>query len=52
MKPSEYDKAISAYKTYISDFFYISDLRSGHFCDLPIMYYCGRQTAWDATFSQ
>ena len=26
-----------AYKTYISDFFYIGDLRSGHFCDLPII---------------
>ena len=37
MKLSEYDEVISAYKTYISDFFYIGDLRSGHFCDLPII---------------
>ena len=35
MQLLEYDKAISAHKTYISDFFYIGDLRSGHFCDLP-----------------
>ena len=37
MKLSEYDELISAYKTYLSDFFYIGDLRSGHFCDLPII---------------
>ena len=38
MKLSEYDKVISAYRTYIYlGFFYIGDLRSGHFCDLPII---------------
>ena len=36
MKLSEYDEVISAYKTYVLDF-YIGDLRSGHFCDLPII---------------
>ena len=36
MKLSEYDEIISAYKTYILDFD-IGDLRSGHFCDLPII---------------
>ena len=36
MKFSEYDEVISAYKTYISDFD-VGDLRSGHFCDLPII---------------
>ena len=36
MKLSEYDEVTSAYKTYISDFD-IGDLRSGHFCDLPII---------------
>ena len=36
MKLSEYDEVISAYKTYIS-VFYIGVLRSGHFCDLPII---------------
>ena len=36
MKLSEYDKVISAYKTYISNFVY-GWLRSGHFCDLPII---------------
>ena len=34
MKLSENDEVISAYKTYISDF-YNGDLRWGHFCDLP-----------------
>ena len=37
MKLSEYDKVIGTYKMYISDFFYIDDLRSGHFRDLPII---------------
>ena len=36
MKLSEYDEVISAYKT-ISWIFDIGDLRSGHFCDLPII---------------
>ena len=36
MKLSEYDKVIGTYKMYISDF-YIGDLRSGHFRDLPII---------------
>ena len=36
MKLSEYDKVISAYKR-ISWMFDISDLRSGHLCDLPII---------------
>ena len=36
MTLSEYDEVTSAYKTYISDFD-IGDLRSGHFCDLPII---------------
>ena len=36
MKLSDYDEVISAYKTYISEFD-IGDLRSGHFCDLPII---------------
>ena len=37
MKLSEYDKVISTYKMCISDFFYIGDLTSGHFRDLPII---------------
>ena len=37
MKLSKYDEVISAYKTCISDFD-IGDLRSSHFCDLPIIY--------------
>ena len=37
MKVPEYDKVINAYKTYISEIFYIGDLRSGHFCDIPII---------------
>ena len=37
MKLSEYDKVIGTYKMYILDFFYIGDLRSGHFRDLPII---------------
>ena len=36
MKLSEYEEVISAYKTFILDFD-IGDLRSGHFCDLPII---------------
>ena len=36
MKLSEYDKVIGTYKMYILDF-YIGDLRSGHFRDLPII---------------
>ena len=36
MKLSEYDKVINTYKMYILDFD-IGDLRSGHFCDLPII---------------
>ena len=35
MKLSEYDKVIGTYKMYVSDF-YIGDLRSGHFRDLPL----------------
>ena len=53
MKLSEYNEVISAYKTYILDFWYrwpqvlrsghfcsgqvIQDLRSGHFCNIPII---------------
>ena len=37
MKLSGYDKAFGTYKTYFLDFFYIGDLRSGHFRDLPII---------------
>ena len=37
MKLSKYDKVIGTYKICISDFFYIGDLSSGYFRDLPII---------------
>ena len=35
-KLSEYDEVISAYKNVYLEFFYIGDLRSGHFATSPL----------------
>ena len=38
------NEPIDAYNLYISDFFYIDDLRSGQFLDLPIISQGGKST--------